>query len=86
MNKKIYLILNLLILGLFLLTFFFQIYPYLLPKENILSGEPTLLNRLTFTSGLIEIKNDSPTTFILMNCPFLLSFITNKLWYENNKR
>lgn len=85
MNKTTYRIINFVILGMFLMTFFFNTFPYLLPKENILTGTATLGNRLVFTSGLTELKNDSPFNFLIMNSIFVLFAGANFLFYKMNK-
>jgi hypothetical protein len=39
-----------------------------------------------FTSGLVELQSDNGISrLLLMNSIFVLFFIGNKLWYENNK-
>lgn len=85
MEKQTYKAINYLIIFLFLLTFFFQVYPFFLPKENILSGSPTLMNRLMFTSGLYQLQAHEYGDFLLMNSMFVLFFVGNKLLYKVNK-
>lgn len=56
MNKRLYITFNFVIIGIALLVFFLPIFPVILPADHILTGSPTLFNRLIWTSFLYQLQ------------------------------
>ena len=85
MKDNTYKILNIVILGLFLLTFFFEVYPIILKEQPKHLGNQNIYERIHFTSGLYQLQVKEFGDFLLMNCMFVLFFAGNKIFYGVNK-
>jgi len=89
MKNKTYRNINLTILLLFCLTFFFQTFPYYVSTSQPENPQNTfkewVSERIGWTSGLYQLQVNEYGDFLLMNSIFVLFFVGNKLFYQVDK-
>lgn len=88
MKTKKFLVVNLLLLGIFLLIFFFKIIP--VPVENIEgANDPNkfIYGGIYWTSGLYQLSVGNFQGILGLFCIFIPSLaLNNYLWIKNEKK